>query len=251
MAGRPMADYYPILARAVSSLPDNDVRARDELYARARMIVAEQLRKRDVKPTAQEMRREQAALDGAVRRLEAEFRKSRVSTERKPHSAPPRQNIHATDQPDRAKRNTARSLAKILDAVESNEAGGATPQPPARQPANAMGAMTRASPTEIATGFVRPAQAAPGIGRAPTSLGAMLFGITYIVAALAFTGVTYIRCIVWIYKGVIGYPILLAIMAVTLALFIVPPVMLFRKTSTLPTFDMLLRFLYSRSRRAH
>ena len=51
----------------------------------------------------------------------------------------------------------------------------------------------------------------------------MLFATAYIVAALAFTGVTYIRCIVWLYQGVIGYPILLGVMAVTLGLFIVPP----------------------------
>lgn len=248
-----MTDYYPILARAVSSLPDNDARARDELYVRARMIVTEQLRKRDVKATAQEMQREEAALDAAIRRLEAELRKNRAQIERRPHSAPPRQHIAPADQQDRARRNTAKSLAKILDAVESNEASAVKPQRPARQPVNAMGALvTPASPAaEIATGFARPAQTTPGLGRAPTSLGAMLFGITYIVAALAFTGVTYVRCIVWVYKGIIGYPILLAIMAVTLALFIVPPVMLFRKTSTLPTFDVLLRFIYSRSRRAH
>ena len=68
----------------------------------------------------------------------------------------------------------------------------------------------------------------------PVRSARLLFVTAYIVAALAFTGVTYIRSIVWLYQGVIGYPVLLAIMTVTLALFIVPPVMIFRKTSALP-----------------
>ncbi len=86
-------------------------------------------------------------------------------------------------------------------------------------------------------------------GEAPNSLGTLLFATAYIVAALAFTGVTYIRCIVWLYQGIIGYPILLAIMAVTLSLFIVPPVMIFRRTSAPPSMAALLRYIHSASRR--
>ena len=77
----------------------------------------------------------------------------------------------------------------------------------------------------------------------------MLFATAYIVAALAFAGVTYIRCMVWLYQGVIGYPILLAVMAVTLGLFIAPPLMFFKKTSTLPTVDALMRYIHTASRR--
>ena len=86
----------------------------------------------------------------------------------------------------------------------------------------------------IATGGDWTTKATGELGGAPGSLGTMLFATAYIVTALAFTGVTYIRCMVWLYQGVIGYPILLAVMAVTLGLFIVPPVMIFRKTSMLP-----------------
>ena len=63
-----MADYYPVLARAVSRLSENNARTRHELYERARGIVLEELRKRDPEKLAPE----QAALEAAVLRLEAE-----------------------------------------------------------------------------------------------------------------------------------------------------------------------------------
>jgi len=84
---------------------------------------------------------------------------------------------------------------------------------------------------------------------APNSLGTLFFAIAYAMAAIAFAGVTYIRCRVWIAEGVIGYPMLLIVMAITFAVFIVPPVMIFRKASSLPSFGFLLRFIYSASRR--
>ena len=109
--------------------------------------------------------------------------------------------------------------------------------------------MPSAEPDTVAVSGYREPTASGELGGAPSSLGTMLFATAYIVAALAFTGVTYIRCVVWLYQGVIGYPILLAVMAATLGLFIVPPVMIFRKTSALPTIDVLLRYLHTASRR--
>ncbi len=58
-----MADYYPVLARAVSSLPNNTAQARRELYDRARTIVIDQLRQRDPDEMTPETARERAALD--------------------------------------------------------------------------------------------------------------------------------------------------------------------------------------------
>ncbi len=63
-----MADYYPVLARAVARLPDNNARARQGLYERARAVVLEELRKQDPAKLAPE----QAQLEAAIRRLEAE-----------------------------------------------------------------------------------------------------------------------------------------------------------------------------------
>lgn len=217
-----MADFYPVLARAVSGLPKNDAQARRDLYARARAIVGEQLRRGGRDP-AVDLLREQAALEAAIERIEAETRSGQAPMNGKAALA------HASGRrtiapPERRAANTARSLSKILQAVQSHEAEpGAIAHRHDRTPPSAL-------------------------GQAPNSVGSMLFALTYVVAALAFAGVTYIRCTVWLYQGVIGYPILLGVMAVTLGLFIVPPVAIFRKTSSLPTMDAVWRFIYARSR---
>ena len=67
-----MADFYPVLARAVSQLPVDAPQARRDLYDHARGILIAQLRNRDPHVSVPEMMREQAALESAIRRLEAE-----------------------------------------------------------------------------------------------------------------------------------------------------------------------------------
>jgi len=243
-----MVDFYPILARAVSSLPHNDAEARRNLYARARAIVTEQLRGRALHGAAGEAIREQAALETAIRRVEAESRSGPTAMLRKPVAAPPpRKRGGVADAQERAG-NTARSLSKILHAVQSDDTSNDGPQPSRRQ-SGTQALVPSAEPKALAMSGYRKASAPAELGGAPSSLGTMLFATAYVVAALAFTGVTYIRCIVWLYQDVIGYPILLVVMAATLGLFIVPPVMIFRKTSTLPTIDVLLRYIHSASRR--
>jgi hypothetical protein len=69
-----MADYYSVLARAVVNLETEDSAAREELYERARSIIVAELRKQNPKISALTITREQAALEAAIRRLEAELR---------------------------------------------------------------------------------------------------------------------------------------------------------------------------------
>jgi hypothetical protein len=240
-----MADYYPILARAVAGLPHNDAQARQDLYARARGIVAEQLRGRGSRGGASAA--EYAALETAIRKIEAESRPTQTRNNGEPRR--PARRVAATPSQERAG-NTARSLSKILQAVEPDETNEAALQQPRRKSMNRTEALAaEIKPKSSETGEAKLFDPLAELGGAARSLGTMLFATAYIVAALAFTGVTYIRCIVWLYQGVIGYPILLAIMAVTLALFIVPPVMIFRKATTLAAIDVLLRYLHSASRR--
>lgn len=233
-----MADYYPILARAIASLPHNDAPARQNMYARARTIVAEQLRGRGLQNGTSEALREHAALEAAIRKIETESRPEKARTNGKPPAQPV---AAARERAD----ITARSLSKILQAVQPEKASEFSPRKSANDrqaPAPQVDAKTPA------IGGERTGELAK-LGEAPNSIGTLLFATAYIVAAVAFTGVTYVRCIVWLYQGVIGYPILLVIMAVTLGLFIVPPVMIFRKASSPPSIDMLLRYIHSASRR--
>ncbi len=68
-----MADYYSVLARAVVNLATGDDAARQELYERARSIIVAELRRQNPKISALTLTREQAALEAAIRRLEAEL----------------------------------------------------------------------------------------------------------------------------------------------------------------------------------
>jgi len=74
-----MADYYSVLARAVVNLDTGDGAAREELYERARSIIVAELRKQNPKIAALTITREQAALEAAIRRLEAELQPWRRS----------------------------------------------------------------------------------------------------------------------------------------------------------------------------
>lgn len=78
-----MADYYTVLARAVMSLETGDDAAREELYERARSIIVAELRKQNPKISALAITREQAALEAAIRRIEAELQPRTRDVDRK------------------------------------------------------------------------------------------------------------------------------------------------------------------------
>lgn len=78
-----MADYYTVLARAVVNLETGDGAAREELYERARSIIVAELRKQNPKISALTITREQAALEAAIRRLEAELQPRARDNDRK------------------------------------------------------------------------------------------------------------------------------------------------------------------------
>ncbi|MDF2995977.1 MAG: hypothetical protein K0R27_1614 [Xanthobacteraceae bacterium] len=68
-----MADYYPLLARAISALPENNGEARRTVYERARSALLAQLRGADPPLPDEEVTRERLALEEAVRRVETEY----------------------------------------------------------------------------------------------------------------------------------------------------------------------------------
>ena len=91
-----MTDYYSVLARAVVNLEAEDGGAREELYERARKIIISELRKQNPKISALTITREQAALEAAIRKLEAELQTRAKNNERK-SSLPDRSDLTEAD----------------------------------------------------------------------------------------------------------------------------------------------------------
>src|SRR5258705_331983 len=68
-----MADYYPLVAKAVAGLEKNTGEGRRSLYERARTALVAQLRGMNDPPlTEAEITRERLALEEAIRKVEAE-----------------------------------------------------------------------------------------------------------------------------------------------------------------------------------
>lgn len=78
-----MADYFPILARAVSGLATNNAQARQELYEHARTVFIAQLRRQDPQLSTLETIRQSIAFETAILRVEAE---SQSMPERRPET---------------------------------------------------------------------------------------------------------------------------------------------------------------------
>ncbi|WNJ91375.1 histidine kinase [Bosea sp. 685] len=68
-----MADFYPILARAIAGLPDKSSAARRAVYDRARTALVAQLRSLDPPLGEAEIMRERLSLDEAVAKIEADY----------------------------------------------------------------------------------------------------------------------------------------------------------------------------------
>src|SRR5437763_13844374 len=74
-----MADYHPLIARAVEGLANNTAEARRTLYERARAALVAQLRGIDPPLSEAEITRERLALEDAIRKVEADsVRKARA-----------------------------------------------------------------------------------------------------------------------------------------------------------------------------
>lgn len=67
-----MADYYSILKRTISSLPENNGAARRSVYSRARNAIVNQLKAYEPPLSPSEITAEQLRLEEAIRKVEAE-----------------------------------------------------------------------------------------------------------------------------------------------------------------------------------
>jgi hypothetical protein len=83
-----MADYYPLISRAVAGLEKNTGENRRALYERARGALLTQLRSLTPALNESDITRERLALEESIRKVEAESARKFVETVRQP--APPR-----------------------------------------------------------------------------------------------------------------------------------------------------------------
>lgn len=90
-----MADFYPILSRAIAGLPDKSPEARRAVYDRARTALVAQLRSLDPPLGEAEIMRERLALDEAVSRVEADLGEA----EENPPLSPPQRPVVAEPEP--------------------------------------------------------------------------------------------------------------------------------------------------------
>ena len=76
--GAPMADYYPLIVRAVAALDTSTSESRRELYDRARMAQRKQLGNLNPPLTPSAVERERLALEDAIRRVEIQAARKHV-----------------------------------------------------------------------------------------------------------------------------------------------------------------------------
>ena len=67
-----MADYYPVLKRAISSLPSGSGEARRAVYEKARVALLRQLSSYNPPLSPTEIADQRVALEDCIRRVEAE-----------------------------------------------------------------------------------------------------------------------------------------------------------------------------------
>jgi hypothetical protein len=121
-----MADYYPLISRAVAALETTNFEARRAVYNRARAVQSEQLRNRPFNKT--DFDRERLMLEDAISRVEIEVTNKRLATGPSP-SAPVRPSTIAptpmTPLPpvygDKTRKGTAviaQAITKIISALQ-------------------------------------------------------------------------------------------------------------------------------------
>jgi hypothetical protein len=199
-----MADYYPVLAHAVSRLANNNAQDRQELYKHARTIADAQLSRQDLQRSASQIMRERAALERAIRRVEAES----LSTPCHSSADPPARRLPAAVAVNGHDAGV-RQRRSIQDRTKATQVAAQ------REKMDTSKNPTRKTNIDMA--------------RIPAELGKMLFGIAFFVGMTAFISVFYIRGLALVSEHVIRYPVLLVVITLMICLFIFLPLGIFRE----------------------
>jgi hypothetical protein len=210
-----MADYYPALTRAVSRLPDNSTRGRQELYEHARTILVEQLRRQDPQKTEQEIVQERAALETAIRKVEAQSPSTRPQRSKRP--SPPRLIVVVE--------HDGTDIGLQRERLTQDQVTACSPI---------------AQPATIDTSKTPTKNAAHDMGEMPATLGAMLIRTAFIAGMIPLIGLIYIHGLILVSENVIRYSVLLVTIAVTIGLFFFLPLAIFRKAQITSGIGLLL-----------
>jgi hypothetical protein len=117
-----MADYYPLIARAVTALEPNTPELRQNIYERARTALTRQLASIDPPPTGDVIDREIMALEAVIKRIETENAGIRGQVSAAPADArepPPPADMAAAAQ-DELRTGPARPQAPVRSTRRPN-----------------------------------------------------------------------------------------------------------------------------------
>jgi hypothetical protein len=145
---KPMADYYPLISRAVAGLEKNNGENRRALYERAREALLTQLRSVTPALNESDITRERLALEESIRKVEAEAARKFVEPSREPPApkirplasrpAEPRQTEKTTEpSPSPPPRRSVNPPAAASPRESTRLDGGRRPSPPPALPPQA------------------------------------------------------------------------------------------------------------------
>jgi hypothetical protein len=176
-----MADYYPLVARAIAGLEKNTGEARRALYERARAALVAQLRGSDPPLDEAEITRERLALEEAIRKVETEAaRRARqdvpaapvppaAAQPRPPRPEPPRPEPARAEpaRPEPSRQEPPRAPAPPVAKPPLAAKPPAAKPPLAGLPAGAQAPAPKTTLTDAAMKGFRETAAAAGLARPP------------------------------------------------------------------------------------
>jgi hypothetical protein len=166
-----MADYHPLITRAVEGLSNSTAEARRTLYERARAALVAQLRGIDPPLSEAEITRERLALEDAIRKVEAEsVRKAR--TEPRPGPVAPR----AINAQNRQSGGSAAAATPAAAAWRDRQSG--TPGDAAAPRVEAKSDLPRRDQSQAGANKTAPTESPPPAEQ-PTSARSRLLGARF------------------------------------------------------------------------
>jgi hypothetical protein len=159
-----MADYYPLLARALEALPDRSPDLRHTVYERARAALIGQLRSLDPPLSEADIEAERRSLDRAIARLESEHGGQPAPEQARPEPIPP-----VPTPQDALPPPAARTLPDDTAPRARTTPPAPLPEPPAAHHADAL--PEAGPPVELKLPPARPRSHEPAEEAGPADAG--------------------------------------------------------------------------------